>query len=305
MMKLPDTSPSFRKRERQRDWERTQPVLRRVSPRRRSGCLGCFPVLVILVAILAGYFFAPFQTKILILGVDYAKGDSMVSRSDTIILTTIKPLGPDVGMLSVPRDLWVNLPGIGENRINTAHFFAEANLTGSGPAAVNETIQANFGVSMDYYIRIRFQGFREIVDAMGGVDITLEEARAGYEPGTYHLTGRKALAFARHRMGTDDFFRMENGQFLVKAILQQLSRPSMWWRIPWVLVAALRNIDTDIPSWLMPRLGLAILRVGASGIDARTITRDMATSFFTADGANVLQPDWNQILLLIREMFGP
>ena len=66
---------------------------------------------------------------------------------DTIILTTFNPWKPNVGMLSIPRDLWVNIPGVGENRINTAHFFAEANDPGSGPSATMDTIEAEFWLS--------------------------------------------------------------------------------------------------------------------------------------------------------------
>ncbi|MGW8252006.1 MAG: LCP family protein, partial [Anaerolineales bacterium] len=89
-------------------------------------------LLVPLVAFLALYFFAPLRTRLLVLGIDYAPPGSIVGRSDTIILMSINPLQPRVAMLSIPRDLWLPIPGIGENRINTAHFFAEAEVPGTG-----------------------------------------------------------------------------------------------------------------------------------------------------------------------------
>jgi LCP family protein required for cell wall assembly len=193
---------------------------------------------------------------------------------------------------------------VGENRINTAHFFAEGQQAGTGPQAAMDTIQQNFGVKMNYFIRVRFDGFRTVVNAMGGVDIELDRPMAGYPAGKYHLTGNKALAFARHRLGSDDFFRMEQGQLLVRSIFRQLLRPRMWPRLPTVLVAFSKNIDTNIPGLLWPRLVLALLRAGPDGIDSRTIERDMVTPYTTGQGANVLLPIWPKINPVLIEMFG-
>ena len=278
--------------------------------RRRSGCgCGCGPflwaLLIVVALMFAVYAFTPVRTNLLVLGIDYAPPGSSVSRSDTIILATVVPTKPYVATLSIPRDLWVNIPGVGENRINTAHFFAEGQQVGSGPFATMETIRENFGVDVDYFLRLRFEAVRGIVNAMGGVDITLDKPLAGYAPGKYHLTGNKALAFARHRLGADDFFRMEQGQLLIKAIVRQLLRPTSWPRIPLVMAALAKDVDTNIPWWQWPRLGLAILRAGPDGIDNRQIERQMTTSFTTDQGANVLLPDWSQINPLVKEMFSP
>jgi LCP family protein required for cell wall assembly len=254
--------------------------------------------------VLAVFLLAPVRTNVLLLGIDYAPRESRLSRSDTIILTTFIPLEPYVGMLSIPRDLWVTIPGVGENRINTAHYFAEAQQEGSGPEATMETIRQNFGVDVDYYVRIRFEGFKDVVNALGGVDINLTEPMAGYPPGQYHLTGNKALAFVRNRQGSDDFFRMGQGQFLMKAVLRQMLSPVRWPRIPAALIALIRATDTNLPIWQWPRLGLAILRAGPEGIDNRTITREMVAPFVTSEGAQVLLPDWSMINPVLLEMFG-
>ena len=279
-----------------------------MRPKRRRISCGCGTflggLLVALALVLAVYFFVPTRTNLLILGIDYAPPGSAVSRSDTIILATVIPTEPYIGVLSIPRDLWVNVPGVGENRINTAHFFAEAQQPGSGPYATMETIRQDFGVNVDYFVRIRFEGVRSVVNAMGGVDITLDKPLAGYPAGSYHLTGNKALAFARHRLGADDFFRMEQGQLLIKAILRQMLRPAMWPRIPLVLAAVAREVYTNVPWWQWPRLAMAMLRAGPDGLDNRTIGRDMATPFTTPQGASVLLPDWSKINPVISEMFG-
>lgn len=276
------------------------------SNRSHKGC-GCFTLGVFGLALgllAVPYFFAPLRTNVLLLGIDYVPAQHSIARSDTIVLVSIVPTIPDIQALSIPRDLWLPIPGVGENRINTAHFFAEAQAAGSGPQAVMNTIRQNFGVETDYHVRVRFEGVRDIVDVMGGVDITLSQPMAGYPAGNHHLTGSKALAFARSRIGSDDFFRMEQGQILMKAILKQLIRPRSWPRFPWIVAALLRNIDTSIPWWQWPRLGLAFVRAGPDGINSRMVDRSMAVPFTTSEGASVLLPNWELIRPLIRDMFG-
>jgi LCP family protein required for cell wall assembly len=291
------------------DWENPPPPRWMRPKRRRSGCslTGCGLILLILIpiiAILALYLLAPLTTNVLVLGIDYTDPWNYVARTDTIMFLSVNPLKPKVAMLSIPRDLWVSIPGFGENRINTAHFFAEAQEAGSGPQKAMETVRQNFGLGVGYYLRIRFEGFKEVINAMGGVDIDLKEPMAGYPAGRHHLTGNKALAFARSRMGSDDFFRMQQGQIIIKSALRQMLNPLKWPRIPAVTLALLRSVDTNLPSWQYPRLGLALLRAGPDGIDNRTIQREMVTPYTTDQGANVLLPDWNQINPLLTEMFG-
>lgn len=277
--------------------------------RKPMGCCSCLITSFLIGAlalfvVLGVYFLAPFRTNVLVLGIDRAPDGSAMGRSDTIIITSIVPLAPDVSMLSIPRDLWVNIPGVGENRINTAHFFAEIEQPGSGPAATVETLEENFGVSIPYYVRVRFDSFMGIVDALGGVTVNLPQDMAGLPAGTHHLDSQQALAFVRDRKGADDFFRMENGQFLMRAILRQMIEPASWSRLPAVVQSLNTSVDTNLPLWQMPRLGLAVLRAGADGIDSRTIQRDMTTPFTTDGGAQVLLPQWDRINPMVDEMFG-
>lgn len=249
------------------------------------------------------FFLFPANTTILFLGIDYAPHKSFVGRSDTIVLMTFNTIKPYAGFLSIPRDLWVPIPGVGENRINTAHFFAEAQQAGTGPSATIQTIKSNFGVSPDYYIRIRFDGVREIVNSMGGVDITLNEPLGGYSPGSYHLSGEKALGFARRRQGADDFYRMRQGQLLIRSIMKQLILPRNWLKIPLVLKTIYSVTDTNIPLWRLPQVIFALIRTGFDNIDSRIIDRDMVTPFTTDQGASVLLPRWEIITPLVQDMF--
>jgi len=288
-----------------------QPEQRRPRRKRRpvftlpGGC--CLPLAALLLAlvVLGIYLFAPGRTNLMILGIDYVDPANPVAvgRSDTLMMASINPPRGYVGLISIPRDLWVTIPGQGENRINTAHFFAEGAAPGSGPRAVRETIKLNFGVDIPYYVRFRFESFREIVDAMGGVDITLDEPMAGYPAGRHHLTGRKALAFVRSRANSDDFFRMAQGQLMIRAMFRNLLNPLKWIRLPAVLRAFFNSVDTNLPAWLWPRLGVAVLRAGPGGIDSHVINREMTTGFTTSEGAMVLAPNWPAINELVSQVF--
>ena len=277
-----------------------------VSPRRRkrrrlpAGCISLLLAGVILAAI---YFLLPLRTNLLILGTDSREADNPLGRTDTIILTTIVPLQPEIGMLSVPRDLWVPIEGFGENRINTAYFFAEAAQPGTGTEAALRTVNTQFKVDMDYYVLVKFNGIVDVVDAMGGIDIDFPRAMSGYDEGVQHLDGTQALALVRDRAGSDDFFRMERGQLFIRSMIQAFANPLIWPRLPFIVAALPAALETDLPAWQWPRIALALLRAGPDGIDGRALDRDMAVPFTTADGASVLLPNWALIDPVVEELF--
>jgi LCP family protein required for cell wall assembly len=239
----------------------------------------------------------------LLLGIDRSPKGTNLGRSDTMILTTVVPLQPYVGMLSIPRDLWVSIPGNGENRINTAHFFAEAEKTGLGPGAAMRTVYENFGVEVDAYVSFNFEGLISVVDALGGVPVELERATGGLSPGVHVLDGESALAFVRNREGSDDFFRMAQGHIFINALIRKVSDLHVWPRLPGAFLSLIQHVDTDVAPWIWPRLLVAILRSGPDGIDARIISREMVQGFTTTEGAQVLAPDWSLINPLLFEMF--
>lgn len=282
---------------------KTQPML---PPKARGrGCSpGCSRFLIWVAVLFLVYIFAPFRSNVLILGIDRAPEGTDVGRSDTMILLGLQPLTGQANMLSIPRDLWVPLPGYGENRINAAHAFGEGAQPGSGPLLALATVRSNFGVRVNHYLRIRLEGLAEVIDALGGVQITLERAAAGYPAGTHTLNGEQALAFVRNRDG-DDFFRMQHGQLFIMAIIKKMINPLSWLRVPGALVAVVQALDTNIPIWDWPRLSIALLRaVLFDGINAVTIPREAVTPWVTDGGAQVLLPNWDAILPLVRDLFG-
>ena len=147
-------------------------------------------------------------------------------------------------------------------------------------------------------------GLVDVIDNLGGVEVTLDHPQGGLPPGTHHLDGTQALAFVRERHSADDFSRMQQGQMLILATFRQAVQPRNWTRIPGTLLVSSRIIDTNIPIWQWPRLGFALIRTLLFGIDARTITREMVTPFQTSGGAQVLAPDWEAINPVLMDMFG-
>lgn len=270
---------------------------------RSCGCLNAWLLLLVLI-VLSVYLFLPLCTNVLILGIDDRTVGSAVGRSDTNILTTFQPYKRYIGLLSIPRDLWVQVPGYGENRINTAHFFAEAQQPGTGPQAAKEVVQTNFGVDVDYYIQVRFDNFKEIIDTLGGIQISLSEPMSGYPVGTHLLNSDQALAFVRDRVGSDDFSRMGRGQIFLRSLVKTALAPQNILHWPELCRVGFSAVKTDIPFYLWPKLGITTLFVGLDGIDSRIITREMVNPFVTSEGAQVLEPRWDIINPVLMEMFG-
>ncbi len=257
-----------------------------------------------LLCLLLAALLWPGRTNILLLGVDSREPGSNLGRTDTMILATFQPLQPYVGMLAIPRDLWVTLSDGSQDRINTAHFYAEAQTPGAGPAAAMDVVRQNFGVDVDYYVRIRFDGLVSLVDALGGVEVTLPSAMSGYTAGTHHLNGTQALALVRDRANSDDLYRNARGQIFIKALLAEVLRAGSWGQLPAALELLPLVLDTDIPPTQWPRLAIALLRTGAEGIDGRAFSHEMVAPFTTEGGAAVLAPNWELINPVLLEMFG-
>jgi LCP family protein required for cell wall assembly len=281
----------------------TQPHVK--PARRRRSC--CSIVMVILGVFLclglAGVLLIPSHTNILLLGIDRTPQGSVAGRSDTMILMSVQPADAQINMLSIPRDLWVAIPGVGENRINAAHLFAENEQPGTGPAAALETVHLNFGVDVDYYVRIQFEGIQVFVDALGGIPLELDSTMGKFPPGEYLLDGETALAFVRDRSGGDDFFRMEHAQVFLRAVMEHMLDPRVWVNLPEAIFSSQKYIDSNIPIWQIPPLLITFARTGIEGIDMRSIDRTMVQGTTTPEGAQVLLPNWTAIHTLLLELF--
>ncbi len=181
------------------------------------------------------------RVNILLLGIDEREVEDGPWRTDTMIVLTVDPATRSAGMLSIPRDVWVPIPGYDvEGKINTAHFLGDAEgYPGGGPALAMATVQYNFGVPLQYYVRLNFSAFERLIDLIGGIDIYVEQtiddpqypdSGFGYEPlhidaGSQHMDGRLALKYARTRHTEfGDFDRARRQQQVILAVRDKVTQ---------------------------------------------------------------------------------
>ena len=174
----------------------------------------------------------------LIIGLDYRdwEANAGAPRSDTMMLLTIDPLNKKAGMFSIPRDMWVNIPDFGYNRINTAYSLGESwKLPGGGPGLAIKTVEDFLGTPITYYAQVDFHVFERVIDEIGGVIVTPDQEvaldRIGdgdipvtLEAGeTYALPGDLALAYARNRKTKDgDVDRAKRQQDVILGIKDRI-----------------------------------------------------------------------------------
>ena len=239
--------------------------------------------------------------NVLILGVDRrpSEDEGASSRSDTIMLAQVSPGSGRVELLSVPRDLFVEVePGV-EDRINTAYTYG-------GVEQARAVMEGVTGVPIDAHAIIDFQGFEDVIDAIGGVEVDVaDEIPPKYkiQDGTQTLNGEQALFFARYR-GTagGDLDRIERQQQLLGALRAKMLRWNTVTTLPSMLRIANDNVDTDLGLFQAISLGRAlVLRGGEGDLTAVQLKGYPET---LPDGAQVLLPDWEaneEILQDFRE----
>jgi LCP family protein required for cell wall assembly len=276
-------------------------------------------VLLVIMVISLVLFFPPRRTEILILGLDRRPSEkTTISRTDTMILVTVNPAANYAGMLSIPRDLYLTMPGGFLDRINDAYVYAEIDTPASGPAAAMQTVRTNFGVDVQRYMQVDLAGFVNIVDALGGIDLNVPQAifddayptynygttTVSFAAGPQQMDGEQALAYARIRHGSSDLQRAERQQRVIQALFARLLRPAAWVRLPIILGALRISLATDLSPVDVLRLAPTLLRVGPANIEHVVIEGDMVEPYTTAGGADVLLPVWARINPVLLRMFG-
>ena len=263
------------------------------------------------------------QTNLMLLGIDRRDGTSWGYRTDTIILVRVDPDNGVAGMLSIPRDLQVAIPGYGEDRINTANVWgSQEKDPEAGPALLKATIEGNFGVPIGGYLMIDFYTFVQIIDALGGIDVdvpeTLHDTRypdpkpadpyafktVHFDAGRQHMDGTRAIEYARSRMSTSDFDRAKRQQSILLAARKKALSPGGIVRWPAAAAAVLAGVRTDLK--VRDLLGVALLaaRTDPAGIQQAVLEHPLVTSHQRADGAAVQLPNWDLINPVVEELFG-
>ena len=274
-------------------------------PRRGSGIFPGLLRLVLLVLLVcaalvaAALLLTPSRESVLILGSD-ARPDELargeVGRTDTLLLLVADRATPRVAMVSVPRDLWVAIPGHGQERVNAAYELG-------GSQTARQTVSSVLGQRVDHYALIGLQGVRDVVDAAGGVDITVTQAihddayptdDYGYQTvdipaGRQHMDGDTALKYARTRHQDSDFGRIARQQQVLGAVRGALLNPLNWPRIPAVLAAVSRSMKTDVSPLDAIAIGAAVLRDPGEP-DRLVIDTNLVNPVTGQDGAALLEP---------------
>lgn len=227
----------------------------------KSALLVAGLILVIIIGFLLAFIFNtdfralklnPFKSsKLNILVIGYDSSINGPPRADTILLASIDLKTREVGVLSIPRDTRVSIPGHGVNRINAAHAFGGIDLT-------VQTLESFLNVPIDYYVETDFDGFARIIDAIGGVELTIKESlhyvdKAGglyidLPAGRQKLNGEEALEYVRFREELKgDIGRIERQQKFLKAMVKSLLNPDIIVKLPAIYKETRKAVNTNIP----------------------------------------------------------
>jgi polyisoprenyl-teichoic acid--peptidoglycan teichoic acid transferase len=243
-------------------------------------------------------------TNFLVLGADVRPGPWMM-HTDSIMLVAIDEPAGEVGILSIPRDLWVDIPGWGADRLNSAYFIGGyKKYPGGGPALAERVVEDTLGVPVDHVVLIKMDGLAQLVDALGGVTVHLDCPLYEQTPdpknekkllnwtvpaGDVTLNGPDARKFATYRYLTTDFGRAQRQQQLIWAIRDRASSLSIIPRIPELWNALSGTFETDLGLLDVVKLVRFGLNLKAENVHGAALDRDVVEQFVTKGGASVLR----------------
>lgn len=239
------------------------------------------------------------------------------ARTDTLLAMDIDPAHHRINMLSVPRDLWVSIPGYGQGKLAIAYEVG-------GPRLAAYTLERELGIPVDYTLALTFWGFTNIVNAMGGVTVDVPQelkdptypCLVGFsycpidiKPGTQHMDGATALEFVRerHAFAEQDLARVKDQQAFSDAAKRALLSPATWPRYPAILQALQGGLTTNLPLNDAPAIAAQYVLTGKSGVLHRyiNIQNGMVKTDWSQDGQSILLPsDSTSIPNLVHSLFG-
>ena len=262
------------------------------------------------------------RINVLLLGIDRRGGKGWGYRTDTIIIVTVDPSHMTAGMLSIPRDLQLPIPGNGEDRINTANVYGYSHrYPGGGPALLKRTIEVDFHIPLDYYVMIDFNGFNRIIDTLGGVDVnvpkTLHDTKypdpkpgdphayktVHFDTGWQHMNGARALEYARSRMSTSDFDRAKRQQRILVAIREKVLNLNLIPKLPALTATTMDTVKTDMTLDEMMELARLVPQIDMTNVKQKVIEKPMVYGYRRGDGAAVQLPKWDLINQVVAELF--
>lgn len=266
------------------------------------------------------------QTRftILVMGLDRRPGETgLAFRTDTMMLVSLDPRERTLGILSIPRDLYVPVPGYSElQRINSPLILGELYQPGSGAQLAMQTVQFNLGIRVHDYLIVDFDAFIDLVNAIDGIDVTIDytindrqypDMFYGYDPfflpaGTHRLDGYNALRFARTRHGDSDFERAQRQQATIFAIRDRILSlnmlPQLIIQAPTLLSSWRQNVYTGLSLDQIIRLAWFIKDIPLDNISTGVIDYRYTQNYMTSQGAAVLVPNRSALGPLMVQVFG-
>lgn len=241
---------------------------------------------------------------VMLLGSDYQP--SIGFRTDVMLLVAMNTKTSEFHLLSFPRDLWVNIPGVGPQRLNTALPFG-------GTELLSDTLALNFGFRPDNFAMVDFDGFKNIIDVMGGIDVDVEKYMedecwlndTGWcviQPGRQYMTAGDAFWYVRARKNTSDFDRNRRQQEVIKAMVSKALRPTELPNLPRVFNAISNIVETNLKVSDMFLYVVPLSKFfDGPDITSYQITPNEAVPGMTDGGASVLYPDVGAIQAIIRQ----
>ncbi|HET7034748.1 MAG TPA: LCP family protein [Thermomicrobiaceae bacterium] len=257
------------------------------------------------------------RINILLLGADSnaaRRDEGEPPLSDTIIVMTIDPATKTVGMLSIPRDLYVNIPGVGMDKINAAYSNGElSNIT--GPGLVQATIEQNFGITIHYFVEIDLEGFQKLVDTLGGVtlDVTAplkddeypgqsyNYTRILYHTGFQHMDGATALSYVRSRHDDSDFGRGARQQAFLKAFREQAVSLDLITKAPQLISNLGDTVRTDLSPTDVLKLAQLATSIPNGNIHSYNLL-DATSVQYNPGQPYYLIPDWDKVHATLAQM---
>ena len=263
------------------------------------------------------------RVTVLILGLDYRdwSANEGPPRSDTMILLTLDPLTNSAGIMSIPRDLWVSIPGFEHGKINTAYYLGEAyKLPGGGPQLAVKTDEQLLGVPINFYAQVDFGAFVRFIDEIGGVPIDVPEpikidllgggskTKKKLEAGRQVLPGEWALAYARARYTEGgDFDRAQRQQQVIMAIRERILNkdllPVLIQKGPSLYQELASGIHTNMSFDDIYKLALLAINVPDESIIRGAIGKEEVIFGFSPDNLSILIPIPDKIHLLRDKIF--
>ena len=247
------------------------------------------------------------MSHILLLGIDARPGQT-TGRTDTMIILTVDPENQKIKLMSLMRDIIVQIPGRDPNRLNAAYVFGGADL-------LLQTIESNFGIHIEHYVGVNFSMLADLIDQIGGLTLTVEseyymdrinavikednkvlgiDENDGLltEPGEQLMTGKQAQAYARYRYGTSDgdFGRTARQREVITKIFYRLTEMSMM-DLSALAIANIDNVVTNLTLQDIMLLAPAMLSLKDAEIEELRIPLDNAYQFQTVRGMSVIVPD--------------